>query len=249
MRAIQQDLEPDGNTRRRIQVIVDSVLQITPALKRITIAGAALAEFSTELPAQWVKVFIPSDSHGRAGRAYTIRSFNKASAQLEIDFVLHGDGLCSSWASAAKAGDTIEIAGPRAGFRLGKTTNSLLIGGDETALPAIASILASLPAGFVVQAYIEVADLGERQDFTTNAEIDISWLPRNGASAGTTTLLQDAIVKAPLPRDGELWVAGEARAIQVIRNHFRAASTTPPPVITASGYWKRGEKDHRDSKP
>lgn len=57
-----------------------------------------------------------------------------------------------------KPGDVVQIAGPRSGFRLDPNVTHLLIGGDETALPAIGSILEALPAGVAVEVFIEIPD-------------------------------------------------------------------------------------------
>ena len=93
---------------------------VTPHMRRITIGGpevaAILSVEGMAMPAAWVKVFLPTGE----GRAYTIRSIDRAAGTLDMDFVLHdhgegGAGPASAWARQATRGERIGIAGPRSG--------------------------------------------------------------------------------------------------------------------------------------
>lgn len=234
---------------RRLRIAeVRKVIEVSPHMRRITLASAALMDFPVRRPAQWVKVFVPTaDGEKPSGRAYTIRHFRKAQCEMDIDFVLHGDGPCSTWAQNAVPGDVIQIAGPRGGFRLDPDVSHLLIGGDETALPAIASILESLPAGLAVDAFVEVPWDDDAQILASTADVEITWLPRNGRSASAR--LAEAMMGAELPPEtGAVWFAGEASIVLTVRRHFQLDRAFPSGRLVMSGYWKRGETDFRDSE-
>ncbi|WP_264478351.1 siderophore-interacting protein [Microvirga rosea] len=64
--------------------------------------------------------------------------------------------------------------------------------GDETAVPAVARMLENLPSNARGIAVLEVDNVGEEQGLIARPGIHVRWLHRNGAEAGTTTLLQDA---------------------------------------------------------
>jgi NADPH-dependent ferric siderophore reductase len=217
-------------------------------MKRITVGSSALEGFSVSRPAQWVKLFVPNPaSETPSGRAYTIRSFSQRNAEMEIDFVLHGDGPCSSWAQQVKIGDVIQIGGPRSGFKLNPGLRHLLIGGDETALPAIGAILEALPAGVTVAAFIEIPDERDIQPLRSDADVSITWLSRNGEAGGTVTVLQDAMIAADFPEDAsEVWIAAESAAVRAVRRHFQVTRGLDRQRITSAGYWKKGETDFRD---
>src|SRR4029079_16394858 len=100
----------------------------------------------------------PEGAHGVSLRSYTARRQDPAAGEVEIDFVLHGDGPAASWAGAARPGAVLGGAGPAASgagaARLGsvlgvagasplgeRPAGHLLLAGDETALPAITRIL------------------------------------------------------------------------------------------------------------
>lgn len=97
-------------------------------------------------------------------RTYTARNTRPDTREIDIDFVLHRDsGPASAWASNAAPGDELVLVGPdgRSAQRSGIEwspggAQRVLLAGDETALPAIAAILESLPAHMAGHAFIEV---------------------------------------------------------------------------------------------
>ncbi|WP_187829770.1 siderophore-interacting protein [Labrys sp. KNU-23] len=242
------DQRPTPPERRLRVAEVRAVRHLTPHMKRITIGSDALEAFPVSRPAQWVKLFVPTpDSERPNGRAYTIRAFHERKAEMDIDFVLHGDGPCSLWAEQADVGDVIQIAGPRGSFRLDPDLRHLLIGGDETALPAIGAIIEALPAGLTVEAFIEIPDPTDAQILRSRADVRITWLPRHGMPAGVGTALQDAVTATRLPETASaVWFAAEAGAARSVRRHFQLDCGLEPRRIQASGYWKKGETDFRD---
>lgn len=119
-------------------------------IRRITLSGDDVDKFiadpRAQEPASWVKVFFPWRDT-LAGRAYTLSGIDKLARTFDIDMVLHGEGPASNWARDAMPGDKLGFAGPcSGGFRLLPQTRWLLLLGDETALPAMRTILASLSA-------------------------------------------------------------------------------------------------------
>ncbi|PDT88541.1 NADPH-dependent ferric siderophore reductase [Bradyrhizobium sp. Y36] len=235
---------------RRLRVAeVRKTTPITPHMRRVTLASTALMNFPVRRPAQWVKLFVPTTENEKpSGRAYTIRHFRESPCEMDIDFVLHGDGPCSTWAQSAKPGDVVQIAGPRSGFRIDPRVTHLLIGGDETALPAIGAILEALPAGLAVEAFVEIPEDADAQIIHSKADVEVAWLPRNGRDAGTATDLSAAMMMADLPdENSEVWFAAEASVVRTVRRHFQLDRTMPRNRLTMSGYWKKGETDFRDS--
>ena len=136
---------------------------------------------------------IPEDERGHV-RTYTIREVRGSGAdtRLVVDFVLHpgAHGPGSAWAGDATPGDRIMVLCPRRGEGFGGIefdpgdAQRLMIVGDETALPAIASILAWLPADAVGAAFIEVPEPGDVQPLTGPEGVAVNWLPRGGAAHG-----------------------------------------------------------------
>ncbi|NBE54859.1 siderophore-interacting protein, partial [Streptomyces boluensis] len=178
-------------------------------------------------------------------RSYTVRAHHPAAATIDIDFVLHGDGEAgpaTRWAAAARPGDTLGMFGPSAYFArpipLGAGDWTLLAG-DETALPALGTIIEALPDGARAVAYIEVTDADDEQHFTTHGELTVHWLHRGGTPAGHAGLLLDAVRAATLPEGSAYaWLAGEAGAVRDLRRHLVGERGMPKRDIDFTGYWR-----------
>ncbi|WP_127572554.1 siderophore-interacting protein [Georgenia faecalis] len=233
---------------------------LAPGLRRITLGGD-LAGFSSLGPSDHVKVFFPDPRTGELhaprmtptgierpegveliSRDYTPRAWR--ADELDIDFVLHGDeGPASAWASAAQPGAPIVVAGPR-GSRLAPAgADWHLIGSDETALPAVARWLETLSPDAVAAVLVEVPDAAHEvylADAVRRGHT-ITWLHRDGAAPGTTTLLADAVRALTLPDGlGFAWFGGEATSLRAVRRHLRQQRGMDPAQVDVSGYWKCG---------
>lgn len=244
-------------------VRVRRVRRLSPRMVRITFGGAELAAFADDGHDQRIKLFLPGpgqdapdvprgpDWFGRwrarpeharpVMRTYTIRTWRPADQEIDVDFVLHGDGgPASAWAARARSGDRATIFGAYAEYDPPDGTDWQLIAGDETALPAIGAILDALPAGTAARVFVEVADEGERRPLPSAADVDVTWLPRSGAPAGHTAVLQSALRGARFP-DGRpyAWVAGESGMVTTIRRHLVREREVPADAVMFRGYWRR----------
>ncbi|EYF03866.1 siderophore-interacting protein [Chondromyces apiculatus] len=246
---------------------VRRVTQITPHMARVTLGGADLEGFHSDAPDDHVKVAIPAEGEvevpvptlGPGGltfpegkprpvlRDYTPRRHDPAAGELDIDFVIHGDGPATRWAASAKPGHRLGVGGPRGSLIVAADFDWYLLVGDESALPAIGRRLEELPAGARAQVFVEVADAAEEQRFETKAEVQLTYLHRNGAEAGATDLLEAAVRGASFPGgDGFAWVAGESGTVRRIRDYLREERGLSKDWMRTSGYWKRGVAGHHD---
>ncbi len=118
----------------------------------------------------------------------------------------------------------------------------LLLAGDETALPAIARILETLPPTAAGHAFIEIAGRSEQQQLKAPPGLAVTWLHRDGAAAGTTNLLVDAVRAVAWPDHDDIfaWAACEMKAMQGIRNHLRAERQLAREKQLPVGYWRLG---------
>ncbi|MFD8061344.1 siderophore-interacting protein [Streptomyces cyaneofuscatus] len=196
----------------------------------------------------WYYAFlaIPEDERPTM-RSFTVRRRHPGSNALEIDFVLHGEtGPATRWAGSARVGDQLGMVGPSAVYsRPVSLTDSiassdwLLLAGDETALPAVGTLLEALPEGARAVAYLEVADAAERQSFETAGDVTVHWLHRDGAAAGQSEVLVDAVREATfLPGRPFAWLAGESGTVRSLRRHLVNERKLDKRAIDFSGYWR-----------
>ena len=237
--------------RRRL-LTVQTVERLTPAMARITLGGD-LADFLSASYDDHVKVFFPlpgrdtptipppdapETAERSPGRDYTPRRYDRAANELEIEFVLHGEGPAASWARAARPGDRLGLGGPRGSSLLPEGLDWLLLIGDETALPAMARRLEEAGAGECIIALIETGSADARIDIATAANASITWLCRESGDAA----LPDAVAELILPEGhGFAWAAGEYGSIRQVRQRLINVHGLDRQRIRAASYWKQGE--------
>lgn len=136
-------------------------------------------------------------------RTYTVRSVRREEREVDVDMVLHGaTGPASRFALAARPGDVAALVGPDTAYagRHGgvefqmpaSCERPLLFAADETALPALTNILASLPRGCTGRAFIEVPHAEDRLGLSAPDGVAVRWLVRGERPHGS--LLVDAFL-------------------------------------------------------
>ncbi|HGY9624581.1 TPA: siderophore-interacting protein [Pseudomonas putida] len=232
--------------QRRLQVL--RVIDLTPRMRRITLAGPELQGFTSLGSDDHIKLLfarnpdeqraIDARTLGRDGgarptmREYTPRRIDLAANELDIDFVLHGDGPASTWAAQATPGQTLDIAGPRASMVVPDIFDSYLLIGDETALPAIGRRLEELPAGRQALVLVQVENEQERQPLPSKAQVEVIWVHRHEQD-----LL--ALVKTLALPQGALytWVALE-KALTRQAKALLLEKGVREDALKAAAYWR-----------
>ena len=217
---------------------IADVVDVGPRMRRITVSGEALANF-TALPGQDVVVHVSDGHGGGVSRRYTIRNLDTQARRLDLDVVMHGHGPGAAWAASVTSGDDVEVFGPRGKVVLADARWQLFVG-DESAIPAIAEMMRALPAGTTAVAVIEVTDVDDEQPITAAGPVDVQWLHRLVTPAGESDLLDRAVASIELPDvDRHAYLFGESRVVRRLRDDL-ASRGLQPPEISAKGYWNLG---------
>ncbi|MFB9834717.1 siderophore-interacting protein [Actinoallomurus acaciae] len=275
MPSIQEELRRrTRRTRPQVRVRLAHVVRITepaPRLRRITLGGEDLDGIEGGLPADAWKLMLPPPGRSRPDlptvgpdgvpayaegavpptlRAYTVRRFDPAACEMDVDVLMHGAGPGPVWAAGVGLGDEVGLAGPRHEFYASPEAAWHLLAGDDSALPAIATILESLPEGSRVTAFIEVQDDRDVLDIAASADAEIVWLTRDGAAPGGSGLLEKAVRGLDRPFEGaQAWVAAEAEVVRTLRRHLLDDRGLARPALKAAAYWKAGRtSDERDQE-
>ena len=239
--------------RRRLQVL--RVVDITPRMRRVTLGGPELAGFVSLGSDDHIKLLFPQNAQEQAAlespsfsikgdgpqpamRDYTPRRYDLSIGELDIDFVLHGDGPASTWAEQVQVGQHLYIGGPRGSMIVPDIFDSYLLIGDETAIPAIARRLEELPAGRKVLAVIEIADAAEQQVLSSAAKVEVIWV-----LSGQDDLL-DVVRNLTVP-SGTLYsfVATETKLSRQVRRVLLDTHKVNEEYLKAVGYWRAEGSD------
>ena len=237
--------------RRRLEVL--RVVDLTPRMRRITLGGPELAGFISLGTDDHVKLLFPQNAEQAAAletlvlgagksdvpmpemRDYTPRRYDLDKLELDIDFVLHGDGPASTWAEQAKPGQFLHIGGPRGSMIVPDIFDSYLLIGDETALPAIARRLEGLAANRKALVVIEVENGAEQQVLESAAQVNVIWVLREGGKDNLlTTVKQLQVPKGNL----YAWVATETKVSRQIRRVLLDEHGLDEKFVKAVGYWR-----------
>ncbi|MDF9905340.1 UNVERIFIED_ORG: NADPH-dependent ferric siderophore reductase [Pseudomonas reinekei] len=237
--------------RRRLEVL--RVVDLTPRMRRITLGGPELAGFVSLGTDDHVKLLFPQNAEQAVAletlvlgagkdngplpemRDYTPRRYDLSALELDIDFVLHGDGPASTWAEQAKPGQFLHIGGPRGSMIVPDMFDSYLLIGDETALPAIARRLESLAANRRALVIVEVENGKEQQVLESAAEVNVIWVLREGGKDNLLTTVRQ--IQVPV---GSLyaWVATESKVSRQIRRVLLDEHGLDEQFVKAVGYWR-----------
>ena len=239
---------------------VKRIIQVTPLIRRITLAGHDLERFTRDgihirllippagldkpewpRPARNGRRIWPPEERRPTQRLYTIRRIDAAAGEIDVDFVLHAEeGIASGWAARASIGDIIGMLGPGGGEM--EEADWYLVAGDETAIPAIARLIETMAPTARGTILIEVENADEIQPLAPPAGIDLKWLMRQGRATAESGLLAEAAMAITPPTQGRIqcWLGAEAQTAQRLRHHWREVLRLPKDVVSAVAYWHRG---------
>lgn len=216
--------------------VVVGTAQLTPRMRRVTVQADAMRNVAVR-PAQDIEVHLQDATGRRVKRRYTIRHHRPDTGEMDLDVVLHGAGPGAAWGAAAAVGDAVRFQGPRGKLELRPAAHHLLVG-DESALPAIASICEALPPGETAVAVLEVA--GPEDESAVRA--DTRWVHRHDAPAGGSELLAGAVSTIEVARQTRAYLLGETRAMVALRALLEQRGVDHESIFV-KGYWNLGRPD------
>ncbi|KPF72756.1 phage tail protein [Bosea sp. AAP35] len=250
---------PLGELRNFHQAVVVGADNITPQMRRVRLSCADVAPFVDG--DMHVRIVVPPKgrqpvwpgyrSDGRIAwpegddallvRPYTIRAVDIERRELWIDVFQHpAAGVATpggDFARDAQAGDLVALLGPGSGTV--PKARSILMIGDESALPAIARIAAEVEAGTEIRAIIEVLDAAEEQKLPSAGQLDIRWLHRRSYRDDQAGRLLTEGKAAIETTDGStfIWAACEKDDVRAIRSLLKQRGHDKKNMYVA-WYWE-----------
>ncbi|UGS27997.1 SIP domain-containing protein [Microbacterium resistens] len=229
---IRVSLEPLGGWRWHTDGIGDERIDI--ALPRPGETVADIAVFN-----------LPEYGSGWQGeeppwRHYTVRAVHDGGRRFDIDFVVHGHGVASSWAERAAPGHVLGVFNDlpsRSYYDPPEDAVEQILVADATGLPGLGRIVEGLAPGTRAIAIAEVPDEADVQEYATDGDVEFRWLIGSGNGRGPSSLpLAVAELTAPAS-PWYAWVACEASASRAIRGDLRVRLGSPRDRHHAIGYW------------
>ncbi len=250
---------PPRKRRPPRHVTVSRVQVLSPAMRRITLTGAELEGFPPAGPASYIKLIFPEPGQTEpvrplpdgpravSMRTYTPLAMRPEALEVDVDFVLHGEGPASTWAAQAQPGQALFLMGPGPGYPVDTQATRHLLIADDSALPAVETILAVLPAGAQAQVLLEVISAAEQRPLHSSAQLDVAWLPRGTDHRAAGQPLEKALrALPPIAPDTRIYLACEAAAMRRLRQLLTQELGVSRGNIVGRGYWKLDVVNHPD---
>ncbi|WP_275291903.1 siderophore-interacting protein [Amycolatopsis sp. La24] len=239
---------------------------LTPGFASVTLGGPALQDLIVAGGDQAVRLFFPREGQtalrmptASSGawmaqvllmpksvrprvRNLTIRRARPDEGEIDIEFVVHGDSLMSSWVRRVRPGDQAGIFDMGTTYRPPEHAQSQLLVGDETALPAVLAILDQAPPSLTAEVYLEVPTAADMRDVVAPPGVRVHWFSRDDVpDQRPGTVVLEAVRRAAMPPGGVCaWVAGESRLATSVRRHLVNDRGVPKADISFAGYWRHG---------
>ncbi len=192
---------------------------------------------------KWVS---PSDKFKPVSRTYTLRNIDAANNQVVIDIANHGlNGPGSRWANEAKIGDRIGVSMKSKKKDLAPKTDFILLAADLTGLPAISTIIESLPANTKGIVWVELPPENEIHTIETKANLEFKWIIN--PEVGNGTALHTLVKKQNLPKRKEgkrfAYIAGESKSVKEIKSFFKDDLEWKKDEFYCTSHWKAGKAE------
>ena len=231
---------------RPLSLLVASVEDVTPHMRRIGLTGPSLDGFEY-LPGQDLAVAVPRDDGSMVRRRYTIRRFDRGRGLLDLEVVMHGDGPGIRWAQAVRRGLAVDAIGPRGKITLAPGAEWHLFAGDATALPGSFAIMEALPAGIPASAFLLVDGPTERRAFSGNANKTVTW-SYESVDEAPSDLVKAVSAAEFSPDGGHAYLAGEVALVSALKAALLGRGWTADRV-SAKAYWNRGRANAGHGEP
>jgi NADPH-dependent ferric siderophore reductase len=234
---------------------------LTPGLVRVTLGGPEFDDFPDRPDAdKYAKLFFPPEGSRLRPpydlqtlrsevpfeelptiRTYTIRRVDAERRTIDIDFVVHGDtGVAGPWAAAAQPGDTLTMSAPGGGFSPDLEADHILLIGDESAIPAISSILEVLPAPARATVLLETRSPEHRPELPATSA-SVVWIDEDHDEPGTRLVAEVTALAWPAGRV-QVFAHGERGAMKALRPTF-AERGVERADLSLSAYWAAGRTE------
>lgn len=243
--------------------------RVSPNMQRVTIAGAALAEFPWMGFDHWFRLFvrkphqdafalpeisgkkwwkdflaIPEDVRPHCAN-YTVADYRQHAGEMDIDFVVHRaddgslEGPAAQWACGVQPGEQMALLDQGLIFDRPDDAAEVIIVADETGLPGVAGILRSLPHDAVGRVFQEIPAAVDRRELVGPSGVHISWIVRDGSGAATGVKALEALKSHPNVHPMAYGFVVGESTLATEGRRHLHKTGVPKDRITFSGFWKR----------
>lgn len=222
-------------------VRVVSAHDVVPGFRRVVFTSDTLFDEFDPGPTDYLRFWFPDPDNAQAEvqRGYTVVDADSEAGTFACDFVLHEPaGPASKWCRTCRAGDEVPatIYGSRAFAVSEPEPAGYLVIGDAASLPAVSSILETIPDHIEVEVILEWSEEWEH-------DIPMAHHPRATVSRVRRDFTGDRVIAALAGRDWSnwsAWVAGERATTKTVKPALIEMGF-PKADVKVTAYWMHGK--------
>lgn len=260
MDSIKSAIREIGRQRQllTLNLEVRDITDVSFGFRRLTLHGHEIDGYLDPRAADAFKVMIPPleslGSRSRAPerddqglptwpgqedpllRALTVRGLDRARRLMTVDVSSHSDGLLNHWLSALTPGDTVSISGMRVEWFLPAEIEQVVLIADDAGVPALASILESLPTEIASPSTRIIVPESTR-DYLGSIDVELS----DSAVTFVPSLTDGSAESIGASRARtQVWIAAETSAVRAWRSAAKNEWSVHTRDLLARAYWHRG---------
>ncbi|MFV0303247.1 MAG: siderophore-interacting protein [Paracoccus sp. (in: a-proteobacteria)] len=226
-----ESLTPVGRHFLRLRVRGDDLGRLARDMIHFRLILPPLGDVEPQWPVtgESGRTVWPQGSRALHRPAYTVRAIDADQGWLDTDIFIHDGGRSCDWAAGARPGTRIGLTGPGGGGI--PVAARLLIGGDETAYPALARIIEAQPPGTLGECWL----FGDAKDYPLPAHSGIRVILAPQGEADLAAHLSRHGTQA-----GRIWLASEKDRIAPLRKAILDDLAIPKQAAHLAAYWAAG---------
>jgi NADPH-dependent ferric siderophore reductase len=224
--------------------------KISPSLQQIDLAHPNIAQLAG-VAGNDVMVRVQRDDGQYVRRRYSVRSVDERSSTLRLWVSTAHQGAGAQWANSVRAGDVVDLIGPRGKILLDEMADWHLFVGDVTALASFYRLAENVESPGRV---IFVVELDTIDDALT-PHLDEAVAPtgifveRQGRAQGDPSALLSALSAFEFPPDeGHAYLFGEFATMRSARVALEDRGLAPG-AIDLKAFWRAGTANAEHGEP
>lgn len=236
------------STNARVCEVV-STQRLSSCLHEVVLRGDALT--LAGVPGNDVMIRLASGSGAFTRRRYSVRSVNPQEDEFSLWVSTIHDGVGSQWAQSAKAGDEVDVVGPRGKIPLDPNAQWHLFMGDVTGYSAFyrlaQSITAPGRATFIIE--IDHDDDAISTQFDEGVNVSGIFVNRDEHEPNDPSVLLRGLSAFALPPGlGHAYLFGEFSVTKVLRDALIDRGLSDE-QISRKAYWRIGRQNADNGEP
>ncbi|HFG6924738.1 acinetobactin utilization protein BauF [Acinetobacter baumannii] len=226
----------------QLEMTIVSIQTPYPSIVRIQGKINTLQPELWQAPNLAIRLIVSNPPEGQPiSRVYTVRSFNPVNAQIEIDFVKHEDlSPAMEWLNSAQVGTKIGLIGPRPHFIPNfRAKKHVVMFADDTAVPALYSILKQWELGISADIFIESFEKDIASQLPELEHVKIHSFHKEHHTSQKGFLLKAAFALENY-ENITIWAACERNEARALRQFFLENQQLNKNDVRIAGYWRDG---------